>query len=340
MCSLNRMPALVLQLQLRQRGLAVEEWAIAQILAVMLDEVEVEGIEDRGGPQPPWFAADSCRMAKKPEAPKPTSWDVYKIAKKAVLQLAAKRQGLMILLVPPDRTERIDPAGRRTDPDSLSASRVDHLSASLGRMRGQSVQRRWTHLACVGGQAGGCRHSTTGRREVATSIRHSALWERDQRSRVVIARSEILSDVSSFSVHNDASVHVAVRPATWQARRAMDRNALLQSSAKSVTTHLRSWAGWSRCTQAVRVWQRPREGALLLAAAALRAKGGRVPPPAATTQVTRQRPLLSHGQRRVQRHLIIDPVRVKLAGPPSAAPRGSFRLPISSGMRTTLRRTQ
>jgi hypothetical protein len=37
---------LVLQQQLRQRGLVVEEWAIAHILAVILDEVE--GIKDRG----------------------------------------------------------------------------------------------------------------------------------------------------------------------------------------------------------------------------------------------------------------------------------------------------
>jgi hypothetical protein len=32
--------------QARQGGLAVEEWAIAHILAIMLDQVE--GIEDRG----------------------------------------------------------------------------------------------------------------------------------------------------------------------------------------------------------------------------------------------------------------------------------------------------
>jgi len=32
--------------QPRQRGFAVEEWTIAQILAVMLDQIE--GIEDRG----------------------------------------------------------------------------------------------------------------------------------------------------------------------------------------------------------------------------------------------------------------------------------------------------
>jgi hypothetical protein len=43
MCSLNRMPASVLQP--RQRRLAIEEWTIAHILAVILDEVE--GLEDR-----------------------------------------------------------------------------------------------------------------------------------------------------------------------------------------------------------------------------------------------------------------------------------------------------
>jgi Ser/Thr protein kinase RdoA (MazF antagonist) len=30
------------------------------------------------------FAADTAGMAEKPEPPKPTSWDVYKIAKKAM----------------------------------------------------------------------------------------------------------------------------------------------------------------------------------------------------------------------------------------------------------------
>jgi hypothetical protein len=34
--------------------------------------------------EPAWLAADTCRMAKKPEPPKPTRWDVCKIAKKAV----------------------------------------------------------------------------------------------------------------------------------------------------------------------------------------------------------------------------------------------------------------
>jgi hypothetical protein len=42
MCSLNRMPAPVLHNS--QRGLAAEEWDIAHILTVMLDEVE--GIKD------------------------------------------------------------------------------------------------------------------------------------------------------------------------------------------------------------------------------------------------------------------------------------------------------
>jgi hypothetical protein len=34
--------------------------------------------------EPLLLAADTAGMAKKPEAPKSTSWDVYKIAKKAV----------------------------------------------------------------------------------------------------------------------------------------------------------------------------------------------------------------------------------------------------------------
>lgn len=46
MCSLSRMPALVSRSSWRQLSLTVEERAVVQTLATVLDEVE--GIEDRG----------------------------------------------------------------------------------------------------------------------------------------------------------------------------------------------------------------------------------------------------------------------------------------------------
>jgi hypothetical protein len=32
-----------------------------------------------------YLAANTCRMARKPEPPKPTSWDIYRVANKAKL---------------------------------------------------------------------------------------------------------------------------------------------------------------------------------------------------------------------------------------------------------------
>jgi hypothetical protein len=59
---------------------------------------------------------------------------------------------LMFLLVPPDRTGWIDPAGRLTDPDShVPVGSV--ISCTPGRTRRQSARRRGTRLACAGGQA-------------------------------------------------------------------------------------------------------------------------------------------------------------------------------------------
>jgi hypothetical protein len=59
----------------------------------------------------------------------------------------------------------------------------------------------------------------------------SSIREGDQRSRLIIARYEILSGLSSFRHCTNASTHFANRLPTWQCASGMDCNEIAQASA-------------------------------------------------------------------------------------------------------------